>query len=64
MTVTAVFLNFRVSGLSPFQGDNDNETISNILKVEYDFAAEEFEAITAGCKDFIKKLLVKDPRRV
>jgi len=32
------------------------------MKIQYDFAAEEFEAITAGCRDFIKKLLVKDPK--
>lgn len=54
----------RVSGLSPFMGDDDADTICNILRVEFDFAAEEFEEITAGCKDFIKKLLVKDPRYV
>ena len=43
-------------------GDDDADTICNILRVEFDFAAEEFDDITAGCKDFIKKLLVKDPR--
>jgi len=51
-----------VSGLSPFAGDDDSETICNIMKVDYDFAAEEFDDITAGCKDFIKKLLVRDPK--
>ena len=34
------------------------------MKVDYDFAAEEFDDITAGCKDFIKKLLVRDPKWV
>lgn len=45
-------------------GDDDADTICNILRVEFDFAAEEFDDVTAGCKDFIKKLLVKDPRFV
>ena len=54
----------RVSGLSPFCGDDDSDTICNILKLDFDFAAEEFDEVTAGCKDFIKKLLVKDPRLV
>lgn len=51
-----------MSGLSPFCGDDDADTICNVLRVEFDFAAEEFDEITAGCKDFIKKLLIKDPR--
>lgn len=51
-----------MSGLSPFLGDYDNETTCNILNAKFDFDAEEFEAITDGCKDFIKQLLVKDPR--
>ncbi|XP_067936648.1 uncharacterized protein [Watersipora subatra] len=52
-----------VSGLSPFCGDDDADTICNILRIDFDFAAEEFDEVTAGCKDFIKKLLVKDPRK-
>ncbi|XP_067947028.1 myosin light chain kinase family member 4-like [Watersipora subatra] len=50
-----------VSGLSPFLGNNDNETTSSILKCSYDYDAEEFDAITASCKNFISKLLVKKP---
>ena len=57
-----IHFHFRVSGLSPFLGKNDNETISNVLRCNYDFDAEQFAPITAGCKDFIKKLLVKNPR--
>lgn len=53
---------FRVSGLSPFLGDNDNETTSNVLRTKFDFEAEEFEAVTEGCKDFIRKLLMKNPQ--
>lgn len=49
----------RLSGLSPFLGDNDNDTFSNITKsvVEFD---EAFDAISDLAKEFISSLLVKN----
>jgi len=49
-----------LSGLSPFMGDNDFETYTNIQKVAYDFDDESFNDISNEAKDFISKLLVKD----
>ena len=49
---------FRLSGLSPFLGDNDNETECNIAANEWDFDAEEFDDVSSNGKDFIEKLLV------
>nr|XP_039266508.1 muscle M-line assembly protein unc-89-like [Styela clava] len=48
-----------LSGLSPFMGDNDSETLSNITAAEWDFEDEAFDDISYEAKDFIRKLLVK-----
>jgi len=52
---------FRLSGLSPFLGDSENETIANITEARWDFKVEEFESVSAEAKDFITKLIRKDP---
>lgn len=52
---------FSLSGLSPFMGDNDAETLSNVTQAEWDFEDESFDAISADAKNFISRLLVKDP---
>lgn len=50
---------YRLSGLSPFMGDNDAETFANITRADYDFDDEAFDAISQDAKDFISALLVK-----
>lgn len=52
-------LSFRLSGLSPFMGENDAETFANITRASYDFDEEAFRAISQDAKDFISSLLVK-----
>jgi serine/threonine protein kinase len=52
-----------LSGLSPFMGDNDNETYSNITRAEYDFDDDSFDRISDSAKDFITSLLVKRPEK-
>ncbi|KAK7500374.1 hypothetical protein BaRGS_00008281 [Batillaria attramentaria] len=52
-----------LSGLSPFMGETEQETLSNVTTATWDFNAEEFESISNEAKDFISKLLVKDPRK-
>ncbi|CAH8476870.1 unnamed protein product [Dicrocoelium dendriticum] len=52
-----------LSGLSPFMGDSQSETLSNILRVTYDFNYPEFDDISDYAKNFIRKLLVRDPRK-
>ncbi|XP_065169412.1 myosin light chain kinase, smooth muscle-like [Atheta coriaria] len=49
-----------LSGLSPFMGHTDCETMANVTIAKYDFDDEAFEDISEGAKDFIKKLLLKD----
>lgn len=50
----------RLSGLSPFMGDNDNETLSNVTSASWDFEDEAFDEISDNAKDFITNLLKKD----
>ncbi|XP_076449773.1 uncharacterized protein LOC143286078 isoform X2 [Babylonia areolata] len=47
-----------LSGLSPFLGDNDAETLANVTSGEYDFD-DDFDDISDKAKDFISHLLVK-----
>ncbi|XP_053107711.1 myosin light chain kinase, smooth muscle isoform X2 [Hemicordylus capensis] len=49
-----------VSGLSPFMGDNDNETLANVTSATWDFDDEAFDEISEDAKDFINNLLKKD----
>ncbi|KAL2080346.1 hypothetical protein ACEWY4_024139 [Coilia grayii] len=49
-----------LSGLSPFQGYTDEETLLNITGIIYVFDDQHFSMTSAMAKDFIQKLLVKD----
>lgn len=49
-----------LSGLSPFLGDSESETIANITEAKWDFKAEEFDSISSEAKDFISRLVNKD----
>jgi myosin-light-chain kinase len=49
-----------LSGLSPFMGENDNDTYANINRANYDFDDESFTDISDEAKDFISKLLLKN----
>ena len=51
---------FRLSGLSPFMGDTDLETMANVTIAEYDYEDEAFNNISQEAKNFIDKLLVKE----
>lgn len=52
----------RLSGASPFLGDDKQETYQNITAVDYFFDEEFFVETSDLAKDFISKLFVKDPR--
>lgn len=52
-----------LSGLSPFMGNSDLETMTNVTKAIYDFDDESFDPISKEAKDFISKLLIKDANR-
>ncbi|KAJ8921523.1 hypothetical protein NQ315_003141 [Exocentrus adspersus] len=49
-----------LSGLSPFMGHTDVETMANVTIAKYDFDDEAFDEISDNAKDFIQKLLIKD----
>nr|XP_032816649.1 myosin light chain kinase 2, skeletal/cardiac muscle-like isoform X5 [Petromyzon marinus] len=49
-----------LSGLSPFMGEDDNETLTNIVNVNWDFDDEAFENVSEEAKDFISRLLIKE----
>ncbi|XP_044280497.1 myosin light chain kinase family member 4 [Varanus komodoensis] len=49
-----------LSGLSPFLGDDDNETLNNILACRWNFEDEEFDRVSEEAKDFITKVLIKE----
>ena len=51
-----------LSGLSPFAGDDDSETLTNVTDGDWDFDDPVFEDISDEAKDFISELLVKDPK--
>ncbi|GLD54398.1 death-associated protein kinase 1 [Lates japonicus] len=52
-----------LSGASPFLGDNKQETLANVSAVDYTFDEEFFSNTSVLAKDFIAKLLVKDPKK-
>ncbi|KAM5245914.1 myosin light chain kinase 2, skeletal/cardiac muscle [Ctenodactylus gundi] len=49
-----------LSGLSPFLGDDDTETLNNVLSSNWYFDEETFEAVSEEAKDFVSNLIVKD----
>ncbi|XP_004630846.1 myosin light chain kinase 2, skeletal/cardiac muscle [Octodon degus] len=49
-----------LSGLSPFLGDDDTETLNNVLSSNWYFDEETFEAVSDEAKDFVSKLIIKD----
>ncbi|XP_048870458.1 serine/threonine-protein kinase 17A-like [Brienomyrus brachyistius] len=52
-----------LTGFSPFLGDNKQETFLNISQVNVDYSQDVFEGVSSLAIDFIKTLLVQDPRK-
>ncbi|CAD6198887.1 unnamed protein product, partial [Caenorhabditis auriculariae] len=50
-----------LSGLSPFGGENDDETLKNVKNCDWNLDDPVFGTISDDAKDFIKKLLLADP---
>ena len=52
-------MSFRLSGLSPFAGDTDMETMQNVATGEFDFEDEDgsFDIVSDIGKEFIEDLL-------
>uniref|UniRef100_A0A8C0DYC4 Myosin light chain kinase 3 n=2 Tax=Balaenoptera musculus TaxID=9771 RepID=A0A8C0DYC4_BALMU len=49
-----------LSGLSPFLGETDAETMNFIVNCSWDFDADTFEGLSEEAKDFVARLLVKE----
>ncbi|XP_028283622.1 myosin light chain kinase 3 isoform X2 [Parambassis ranga] len=47
-----------LSGLCPFLGDDDNQTLNNILSCKWNFDEPEFLDTSEEAKDFITRLLI------
>uniref|UniRef100_A0A915E301 Ig-like domain-containing protein n=1 Tax=Ditylenchus dipsaci TaxID=166011 RepID=A0A915E301_9BILA len=52
-----------LAGVSPFLGDNDTETLDNVVKGNYSLEIPEMGDISPEAKDFLQHLLVLDPRK-
>lgn len=50
----------RLSGLSPFAGENDIGTLKNVKACDWDFDEESFQNVSEEARDFIRRLLVKN----
>lgn len=49
-----------ISGLSPFMGDTEIDTMTNVTLGKYNFDDDAFNSISEQAKDFIRHLLLKD----
>lgn len=49
-----------LSGLSPFMGDDDIDTMTNVTLGKYNFDDDAFNMVSDSAKDFIRNLLQKD----
>ncbi|NXP04695.1 DAPK1 kinase, partial [Thinocorus orbignyianus] len=56
-------LSCSLSGASPFLGETKQETLANVSAVNYEFEEEFFSNTSTLAKDFIRRLLVKDPKK-
>lgn len=52
----------RLSGYSPFAGDDNHQTFQFVNQADYDFDDEVWERVSDDAKDFIKNLLIKDKK--
>ncbi|PIO57315.1 hypothetical protein TELCIR_21278, partial [Teladorsagia circumcincta] len=51
----------RLTGISPFHGDNDTETLENVSNCAYSMKGDEWRPFTAEAADFVKHLLMEIP---
>lgn len=51
-----------LSGASPFLGEDKQETYANVAACQYQFDNEYFSNVSEIAKDFIRSLLIKEPK--
>lgn len=52
-----------LSGLTPFAGENDIETLKNVKACNWEFDQDAFRSVSDEAKDFIKRLLMKEKEK-
>jgi serine/threonine protein kinase len=52
-----------LSGLSPFAGETDVDTLKNVKACDWDFDEEAFRTVSDEGKDFIRRLLIKNKEK-
>jgi len=62
LSVIGLLCDCSLSGLSPFAGSDDQDTLHNVRRCDWKFDDDSFKGISDHAKDFIKKLLVKVPQ--
>ncbi|XP_074844172.1 serine/threonine-protein kinase 17A [Carettochelys insculpta] len=50
-----------LTGISPFLGDDKQETFLNIAQMNINYSKDDFDLVSESAVDFIKTLLVKNP---
>ncbi|KAJ8258482.1 hypothetical protein COCON_G00174940 [Conger conger] len=60
MWTVGVITYMLLSGLSPFMGDDDTQTLNNVLSVNWYFDEEGFEHVSPQAKDFVSNLLIRE----
>ncbi|XP_060041608.1 myosin light chain kinase 3 isoform X2 [Erinaceus europaeus] len=60
MWSVGVIIYMLLSGLSPFLGETDAETMNFIVNCSWDFDTDSFEGLSEEARDFISRLLVKE----
>uniref|UniRef100_A0A672K4S3 Myosin light chain kinase 2, skeletal/cardiac muscle-like n=1 Tax=Sinocyclocheilus grahami TaxID=75366 RepID=A0A672K4S3_SINGR len=49
-----------LSGLSPFLGDDDSQTLNNVLMGNWYFDEDAFKHVSAEARDFVSNLLIRE----
>jgi calcium-dependent protein kinase len=52
-----------LSGLPPFDGNNNDETLEAVNKGKWHFDEYAFRKVSNKAKDFVKECLIRDPRK-
>ena len=58
-----VILHIMLTGNPPFNGPTENAILSEVINKQLTFAEPEWESVTTEAKQFIAKLLEKDPKK-
>jgi calcium-dependent protein kinase len=58
-----VIMYILLCGYPPFDGDDDQDIMNNVVKCEYTFDSQEWMGVSTDAKNMIKKLLIKDPKK-